>query len=161
MPSPGRQPIPMSKEVLLERMMTHTSPEPNTGCWLWTAHVHYTGYGIYEDPRVRKSRRAHRVVYELVNGPIPNGMVVHHKCETRCCVNPQHLEATTQKYNTLVGTSPSAINARKTHCYKGHLLTDDNLKITSTGRRQCRVCRQAHSRNQARKRKEKRHALKR
>lgn len=55
-------------------------------CWLWTAGRSTEGYGIY-----RSRLKAHRVSYELVNGEIPTGMCVCHRCDTPSCVNPEHL----------------------------------------------------------------------
>jgi hypothetical protein len=58
-------------------------------CWLWTAGTSRKGYGaiLVEG----KGRAAHRVAYELVNGPIPEGMQIDHMCHTRACVRPDHL----------------------------------------------------------------------
>jgi len=72
-------------------------PEPNTGCWLWLGLIREGpryGYGDMKMPtgkRGGKARRAHRVSYEAFKGPIPEGMIVRHKCDVRCCVNPDHL----------------------------------------------------------------------
>lgn len=62
--------------------------DPNTGCHFWTgAQVH--GYGSV---RINyKHYRAHRAAWEMYRGPIPEGMCVLHKCDTRLCVNPDHL----------------------------------------------------------------------
>ena len=62
----------------------------DTGCWQWRGPRAAFGYG-----RVRHNGKyipAHRLVYQLYNGPIPEGMVVRHKCDNPPCVNPDHLE---------------------------------------------------------------------
>lgn len=61
--------------------------DEETGCWLWTGSVSADGYGD------TGRGQAHRQVYAELYGPVPRGSVVHHKCGTRGCVNPEHLEA--------------------------------------------------------------------
>lgn len=94
-----------------------------------------------------RSILAHRFAYELAHGSIPEGMTIDHKCRVRHCVRPSHLEPVTGKVNILRGESPSAKNARKTHCIRGHPLFGDNLIIRSDndGRR-CRTCQRASER---------------
>lgn len=68
-------------------------PEPNSGCWLWLGAEDENGYGrVVAGDGTRRIVKAHRRVYELLVGPIPEGMMLRHKCDTRCCVNPAHLE---------------------------------------------------------------------
>lgn len=68
------------------------------GCWLWTAFVHPNGYGIFKVGR--KAVGAHRVAYELLVGPIPEGYEIDHRTSCpRNCVNPAHLRSVTQAQN--------------------------------------------------------------
>ncbi len=83
---------------------------------------------------------AHRVAWEKVHGPIPPGMQIDHLCRNRACVNVNHLEAVTQRVNTLRGLSAGAMNARKTVCPRGHPLEGDNLRKSLRGDRECKTC---------------------
>ena len=74
---------------LQDRFELYISPEPNTGCHLWMGFGISLGYGCFAIDSAPV--RAHRVAYELYCGPIPDGMHVLHKCDVRCCVNPEHL----------------------------------------------------------------------
>lgn len=95
---------------LAERFALHTIPEPNSGCLLWDGNWDTKGYGqINVDG---KQRAAHRVAWELENGPIPPGMHVLHKCDVPCCVNARdHLWLGTHQDNV-------ADMARKMRGYK-------------------------------------------
>ena len=119
------------------------------GCWIWTRR---TNYGYAEGQIGGKHFRIARLHWETFNGPIPAGLVIDHLCRVRSCVNPAHLEVVTEQVNILRGVSGSAINAKKTHCPKGHLY---DLFTFYGGRRQrfCRTCRnQSDLNRRARKR---------
>jgi hypothetical protein len=139
----------MSLFGLPTRIGKQVSFEPNSGCWIWTGRPGVDGYGVVRRSARGPGRAAHRVVYELLVSPIPDGLTLDHLCRTPCCVNPAHLEPVTIRENILRGTCPSAINAKKTHCPKGHPLSGDNLHIkrcASGDRRVCRACRLADKR---------------
>lgn len=67
----------------------HCAIKKPNGCWMWTKSLTHNGYGRVQIDR--KSRKAHRVAYELANGPIPDGRQVCHHCDTPACINPDHL----------------------------------------------------------------------
>lgn len=131
---------------LPDRIFEKIHFEPNTGCWLWTASRTPKGYGRVRlsHPR-RMMESAHRVVYELLVGPIPDGREIDHLCRVRHCVNPSHLQPVEQRTNLLRGISPCAINGRKTHCIRGHPLSGPNLRLVKLGRG-CRACKRLTNR---------------
>lgn len=68
------------------------------GCWLYAGAIEHNGYGaIMVDGR--KKRKAHRVVYEALVGPIPAGLDLDHLCRARNCVRPAHMEPVTRSQN--------------------------------------------------------------
>jgi len=106
------------------------------GCWTWTATVNSRGYGQWAVNGVSKS--AHRLTYEAIVGPIPDGLTIDHLCRNKRCVNPAHMEPVTAAENNR--RKPSST---KTHCVRGHELSGDNLRINGLGRRSCRTCARA------------------
>lgn len=109
-----------------------------TGCWIWLGNRDQDGYGQFH---YEKTVRSHRFIYEYHNGDIPEGMTVHHTCERRECVNPDHLTLTSIRDNVLANGGPSAINAAKTHCIRGHEFSEKNTYVNTNGARECRTCR--------------------
>lgn len=127
----------------------HKTPE----CWLWTGGTS-RGYGqlSWGSPGTPGRTSAYRFAYELLVGPVPEGMQLDHLCRVRNCVNPAHLEPVTCQVNVLRGIGPSATNAAKSHCAKGHPLAGENLVVNSKGQRICLECRRRSGREAARKR---------
>src|SRR5215467_5533160 len=119
--------------------MRRTVVNEQTACWECDLSVSKRwGYARVRVKRaddfggVVGSLVAHRVVYTLLVGPVPDGLVLDHLCRVRRCVNPAHLAPTT--------LGKSAINARKRLCVRGHRLDGDNLVLQPDGHRNCREC---------------------
>jgi HNH endonuclease len=72
-----------------DRFLSKISVNCN-GCHLWTANTAKNGYGRFK-LRDGTQAPAHRIAWEIANGPIPYGLQVLHKCDVRSCVNPEHL----------------------------------------------------------------------
>jgi hypothetical protein len=70
---------------------------PKETCWRWLGAKTKDGYGVI---RIGQTvRRAHRVIWELQNGPVPPGLDLDHLCGEKACVNPDHLEPVTRSRN--------------------------------------------------------------
>lgn len=91
------RPVRTRAEILWAR----TRPDSVTGCWQWVGSMAVNGYGRYGYP----SAYAHRLMYELIVGPIPEGLVIDHLCRNRGCVNPAHLECVTLAENVKRGAA--------------------------------------------------------
>lgn len=84
---------------LIERFYSKISTSPTeTGCLEWMAYHDAFGHGYFGVGN-HKLERAHRVAWELVNGPIPTGLVIRHLCHNPLCCNPAHLEPGTKADN--------------------------------------------------------------
>lgn len=117
------------------------SPEPMSGCWLWTGNLTH-GYAALGKKRI------HRLMWEREHGPIPQGLYVCHKCDVPLCVNPSHLFLGTQKDNIQDMIQKGRANfikhgmanAAKTHCPYGHPYDAVNTYRRPNGTRLCRAC---------------------
>lgn len=110
-------------------------------CWLWTGQLDIGRYGVFTWEG-RKPRKAHRIAYELLIGPIPFGLQLDHLCRNRACVNPEHLEPVTAQVNVLRSLpfrSHISTKPLKTHCPQGHAYNEANTRLYR-GARVCRQC---------------------
>jgi hypothetical protein len=107
-----------------------------SNCWLWDASRNGKGYGT----TWRKPKYAHRLVYEALVGPIPEGLTIDHLCNNPGCVNPEHMEPVTALENYRRGpwSSPN-----RTHCPRGHEYDEANTKRIPS-RPNARYCRECH-----------------
>ena len=129
-----------------ERLDEKISEIPEAGCWIWTACLNQSGYGVtYVEGR---TRLAHIAVFELHRGPVPRGLQLDHLCRVRSCVNPWHLEPVSQRENIRrqrppIGDALLALGRRersKTSCPRGHAYDEANTRICPDGSRVCRAC---------------------
>jgi HNH endonuclease len=113
--------------------------EGMSDCLVWTGYLNPNGYAYLGIPGARKVI-AHRHVYEVFKGPIPEGLTIDHLCKVRSCLNPDHLEAVTMRENLMRGESPCAVNSRKSHCIRGHAFDEKNSCRLPDGSKRCRTC---------------------
>lgn len=113
-------------------------------CWTFTGKSRRGRNHRYGGIRYQgRTYAVHRLVYELLVGPIPDGMVIDHLCKNPLCCNPDHLDVVTQAENIRRGATgkyQTKANLRKTHCPHGHPYSGDNLRLRKNGHRICRTC---------------------
>lgn len=108
---------------------------PMTDCIIWTGSVTSRGYGSFSIHST--SFLAHRMAWEDVHGPIPDGMTIDHLCRVRNCINVSHLEMVTRAEN-IRRARPLLVRGE---CWKGHpIRSEDDINTRPSGHRECREC---------------------
>lgn len=132
----------LKTESLKKRFFKKVIISDDGDCWEWTACKTKAGYGAFS--LNGKSVLAHRLSYSFVN-KISNGKVIDHICRNRSCVNPNHLREVKQSENALENSiGQGAKNKIKTHCSRGHDLSESSLLILKNGAKR-RVCKPCHA----------------
>lgn len=109
-------------------------------CWNWKGSI-CSGYGrFYVKLDKLRHVQAHRVMWWLEHGKLPKE-ALDHLCENKRCVNVRHLQDVTSSANVMRGKSAPALNARKTHCLRGHEFTPENTYLYPDDSRGCMECR--------------------
>jgi hypothetical protein len=150
--------------------LDRVTPDTFENCWIWEGAKVSEGYGFIKRKKNNKSITifAHRLMYTIHNGEIPEEYVVDHMCHSdnteaceggacvhRACINPSHLQAITFKMNLELakkwrgGIFPesSRKNRREKRgtCRKGHPWIEENMIIRKSGRVDCVTCRKTHN----------------
>ncbi len=89
-------------------------------CWIWLGALRTNGYGEFCLRHGSVPMYPHRLAYEIAKGAIPSGLIIDHLCKNPRCVNPQHLEAVTQREHVLRGNI-----CAKIYCKRGHLISEN------------------------------------
>ena len=117
-----------------------------SGCWTWQGTLNH-GYGMFK--LAGKWRYVHRLAYELLIGPIPKGLILHHKClNPRCVRAGEHVILATRRQNTVEYHDSTLAGkfARLTSCKHGHPFTEENTRLELSDKhperitRRCREC---------------------
>jgi hypothetical protein len=116
-------------------LQSRTETDEN-GCWIWQGAKNAAGYGLMR-PNQTGSAGAHRVMFILLNGQIPDGVEINHKCYNRACINPFHLELVTHLENVRRGKTHYAV---RDACIHGHLYIEGSFHIDTRGSRVCNAC---------------------
>lgn len=112
MRSPGGPPPPILSPLATAKFWSRVAIPSDFQCWEWQGKKNDSGYG-----RVTGAM-AHRVAYQLFNGPVPDDILIRHRCDNPGCCNPRHM---------LLGTNldnmGDAVRRKRTARGRGHVNT--------------------------------------
>jgi hypothetical protein len=111
---------------LAVKIIENSIPEPNTGCWLWEKSLYPNGYGQINV--AGKGMGAHRASWAAFKGAIPKGLMVLHRCDNPCCVNPAHLFLGTHQDNMDDRRRKDREHHPKGELQGGHKLTEAQVR---------------------------------
>lgn len=124
-----------------EKVLSHYKVNAETGCWIWAGWKE-GGYGRFQMVVEGKKKYllAHRYYHQHLIGPIPEGLLVMHKCNNRGCVNPDHLETGTNQDNMtyMVQCGRSHRPAKEKNPWFGkHLSAEHRAKLSKSRTGKC------------------------
>jgi hypothetical protein len=109
-----------------DRFWSKVKINDETGCWEWQADIDQQGYGVfYVDG---KSKRVHRAGWEMVFEKIPEGNILHHKCNNEKCVNYFPLTLSTYKGNAEERDKAGRQASRKGELNGQALLSENDVR---------------------------------
>lgn len=118
----------VTEEELQGYMSRYIDKADRDSCWIWKGSLNHAGYGQWT-----RGGAAHRRMFEIIRGQIPESAELDHLCFNPKCVNPGHLEPVTRDVNL-------ARRRRKTHCASGHPYNEANTYYRPNGQRKCKRC---------------------
>lgn len=134
------------RERLLSNFWQHVDARP-LGCWPWLGYAP-EGYGVLSVvarsfPGRQWRVQAHRLSWEIRNGPIPERHVLDHtKCRNPICVNPSHMTPMLPAEHARQPDSRIAALKAQTHCKRGHPFTEKSWHLRRDTKTYIRICRE-------------------
>lgn len=135
--------------MLTQMLEFNSTPEPNSGCWLWLRGVaggkrNAAGVrrGVYPIWRWEgRQRQVSHLALKTKGIEVPKGFQACHRCDVTICVNPDHLFVGTNTDN--IGDAQRKgrlVRAKRMICKQGHALSEENVYINNGKFRGCRIC---------------------
>lgn len=113
------------RHYLFKRLPADRLPD---ACWEWQGTRYAGGYGQCWDVARQRNGGAHRIAYETLVGPIPEGMDILHTCDNPPCCNPAHLRPGSHRENMLDKIHKGRANVPRGMSAGQARLTDDEVR---------------------------------